>query len=106
MLRVSLVRFNQRGIRTSCDCDKRRDLYVYHDASAAESSKAATVSASHQGVPVAILILLVLTYIFLGGVVFASYHGWSFVDGVFFSFALLGTIGLVQVSKSRISNVT
>ena len=53
---------------------------------------------------------VILAYIALGAVVFATYQGWNFVDGLFFSFAVLGTIGLIDIpasssSSSRILNL-
>ena len=43
---------------------------------------------------------MILVYIALGAAVFATYQGWHFVDGLFFSFAVLGTIGLIDIPPS------
>ena len=43
---------------------------------------------------------VILSYIALGACVFATYQGWSYVDGLFFSFAVLGTIGLIDIPTS------
>ena len=40
---------------------------------------------------------VILLYIALGAAVFATYQGWNFVDGLFFSFAVLGTIGIIDI---------
>ena len=43
---------------------------------------------------------VILLYIALGAAVFATYQGWHFVDGLFFSFAVLGTIGIIDIPPS------
>ena len=47
---------------------------------------------------------VILAYIALGASVFATYQGWNFVDGLFFSFAVLGTIGLIDIPASSSSS--
>ena len=49
---------------------------------------------------------VILAYIALGAAVFATYQGWNFVDGLFFSFAVLGTIGLIDIPPSSSDNNT
>ena len=51
-------------------------------------------------VPAWILVCVILAYIGLGAAIFATYQGWTFVDGLFFSFAVLGTIGLIDIPRS------
>ena len=57
-------------------------------------------------VPAWILMGVILAYIALGAAVFATYQGWNFVDGLFFSFAVLGTIGLIDIPPSSSDNNT
>ena len=57
-------------------------------------------SAAAGRVPAWILLCVILAYIALGAAVFATYQGWNFVDGLFFSFAVLGTIGLIDIPPS------
>ena len=58
------------------------------------------ISAAAGGVPAWVLLCVILAYIALGATVFATYQGWNFVDGLFFSFAVLGTIGLIDIPPS------
>ena len=51
------------------------------------------VSGSQAGVPLLVLLSVMAGYVLFGGILFASYHNWSFVDSLFFSFATLTTIG-------------
>ena len=41
--------------------------------------------------------MLLLVYIVLGCVVFSLAHGWSILDSLFFCFAILTTIGLLEI---------
>ena len=50
-------------------------------------------SGSQAGVPLLVLLSVMAGYVLFGGILFASYHNWSFVDSLFFSFATLTTIG-------------
>ena len=78
----------------SCRCsknDKRRDMYVYDTSN----------DANNVAVPALVLVAVVIVYIVLGGLVFASYHDWSFMDSLFFSFAVIGTIGLVDFPRHK-----
>ena len=63
---------------------------------------------SGKRVPAWILLFVILAYIGFGAFVFATYQGWNFVDGLFFSFAVLGTIGLIDInpSSSPVSSTT
>ena len=63
---------------------------------------------SGKRVPAWILLFVILAYIGFGAFVFATYQGWNFVDGLFFSFAVLGTIGLIDInpSSSSVSSAT
>ena len=56
--------------------------------------------------PVWILLSVLISYIALGAAVFATYQGWTYVDSLFFSFAVLGTIGLIDIPTSTSSSIT
>lgn len=45
-------------------------------------------------VPISVTLLILSTYIILGGIIFKSLEGWSVLDGVYFCFITLSTIGL------------
>lgn len=45
-------------------------------------------------VPISITLFILSTYIILGGVIFHSIEEWSVLDGVYFCFITLSTIGL------------
>merc|ERR1719414_87519 len=62
--------------------------------------RAPNIGCASRTVPAWILIGVILVYIALGAAVFATYQGWHFVDGLFFSFAVLGTIGLIDIPPS------
>lgn len=50
-------------------------------------------NAAPPGVPVTLVLLVLLGYICLGAAVFAAWEGWSFIDGAYFCFVTLSTIG-------------
>ncbi|XP_050430530.1 potassium channel subfamily K member 18-like [Adelges cooleyi] len=45
------------------------------------------------GVPVALVLLVLVGYICVGAAVFAAWEGWTFIDGAYFCFVTLSTIG-------------
>ncbi len=45
-------------------------------------------------VPISITLLILSTYIILGGIIFRTLEEWSILDGVYFCFITLSTIGL------------
>ena len=45
-------------------------------------------------VPISITLFLLSSYILLGGLLFTTWEGWSILDGVYFCFITLSTIGL------------
>nr|CAD7203738.1 unnamed protein product [Timema douglasi] len=44
-------------------------------------------------VPVTIVLLVLVLYICLGAIVFSAWEGWTFLDGAYFCFVTLSTIG-------------
>jgi hypothetical protein len=45
-------------------------------------------------VPISITLFILLSYVIFGGVLFKTLEGWSLLDGVYFCFITLSTIGL------------
>lgn len=60
---------------------------------AAAANKRSRRNAAPPGVPVALVLLVLLGYICLGAAVFAAWEGWTFIDGAYFCFVTLSTIG-------------
>lgn len=62
-------------------------------AAAANKSAAKKRNNAPPGVPVALVLLVLVAYICLGAAVFAAWEGWTFIDGAYFCFVTLSTIG-------------
>uniref|UniRef100_A0A2S2PZE9 Potassium channel subfamily K member 3 n=1 Tax=Sipha flava TaxID=143950 RepID=A0A2S2PZE9_9HEMI len=62
-------------------------------AAAASKRTAKKRNAAPPGVPVALVLLVLVGYICLGAAVFAAWEGWTFIDGAYFCFVTLSTIG-------------
>lgn len=94
----------QQQQQRRADKDRRQaaaDHYRREVAAAAAAAAAATAAANKRsrrnaappGVPVALVLLVLLGYICLGAAVFAAWEGWTFIDGAYFCFVTLSTIG-------------
>ena len=44
-------------------------------------------------IPVTTCLLILITYIIFGAVLFAAWEGWNYMDGAYFCFTSLMTIG-------------
>lgn len=86
------------------DKDRRQtaaDRQHYHAAVAAAAAAAAAANkkpskrrnGAPPGVPVFLVLLVLVGYICLGAAVFAAWEGWTFIDGAYFCFVTLSTIG-------------
>lgn len=99
----------QQGRRSDKGHRQQTDQHYHnHEAAAAAATAAAVAAAAAAvvnkkpnkmrnaappGVPV-VLVLLVLTgYICLGAAVFSTWEGWTYIDGAYFCFVTLSTIG-------------
>lgn len=76
----------------------------YHREAAVAAAAAAALAAANKrpgnkrnyaplGVPFALVLLMLVGYICLGAVLFAAWEGWTFIDGAYFCFVTLSTIG-------------
>lgn len=102
----------QQRRRGGGDKDRRHNAaatasehYRHEMAAAAAAAAAAAVAATNSkrpnkrrngappGVPVALVLLVLAGYICLGAAVFAAWEGWTFIDGAYFCFVTLSTIG-------------
>uniref|UniRef100_T1GUZ8 Potassium channel domain-containing protein n=1 Tax=Megaselia scalaris TaxID=36166 RepID=T1GUZ8_MEGSC len=52
-----------------------------------------TATKNHENVPLVIVFLILLSYISFGTVIFAFWENWSLIDGAYFCFVTLSTIG-------------
>ncbi|KAE9544348.1 hypothetical protein AGLY_001527 [Aphis glycines] len=103
---------NRQQQRRRGDKDRRHNAaatasehYRREVAAAAAAAAAAAVAATNSkrpnkrrngappGVPVALVLLVLAGYICLGAAVFAAWEGWTFIDGAYFCFVTLSTIG-------------
>lgn len=57
-------------------------------------------------VPAPIVLLLISFYLGLGALTFAYCEGWSFLDGAYFSFVALSTIGFGDMVPGQSQNLT
>lgn len=58
-------------------------------------------------VPLSVVMLILLTYILIGGCIFSHWHpSWSFLDGCFYSFLTLSTISSSSLSPSPANSIT
>lgn len=55
-------------------------------------------------VPTSLCILLIATYIFLGAFMFGSWEGWDLLEGSYFCFITLSTIGFGDIVPGMDSN--
>lgn len=101
----------QQRRRGAADKDRRHNATAaaaaeqYHREVAAAAAAAAVAAATTSkrpnkrrngappGVPVALVLLVLAGYICLGAAVFAAWEGWTFIDGAYFCFVTLSTIG-------------
>ena len=56
--------------------------------------KVSTTDTKKVTVPISITLCLMITYLFMGGVLFKTLEGWTLLDGFYFCFITLMTIGL------------
>ncbi|XP_014085684.3 uncharacterized protein [Bactrocera oleae] len=81
-----------------CDTDATAD--ETEDDEAASNADAETEEAGAQ-VPISIVLLILICYICLGTVIFAFWENWSIVDGAYFCFVTLTTIGYGDFMPER-----
>ncbi|XP_068146608.1 AF4/FMR2 family member lilli [Drosophila tropicalis] len=61
-------------------------------------------SAERQQVPISLVLLILMCYICVGTVIFALWENWSLVDGAYFCFVTLSTIGYGDFAPTRSFN--
>lgn len=91
----------QQHQRRRAEKDRRQESVVaerYHREKAAAQAAIKRPAKSRRnaappGVPVALVLLVLTCYICLGAAVFAAWEGWTFIDGAYFCFVTLSTIG-------------
>lgn len=88
--RVPLIS-DQRGRRT--DKDRREAAAAAADNDKKKKPAARRRNGAPPGVPVALVLLVLAGYICVGAAVFAAWEGWTFIDGAYFCFVTLSTIG-------------
>ena len=52
-------------------------------------------------IPISVTLSLLTSYLILGAVLFSEWENWKFLDGAYFCFVTLATIGLGRKSSSR-----
>ena len=48
-------------------------------------------------IPISVTLSLLSSYLFLGAILFSEWENWSFLDGAYFCFVTLATIGLGEI---------
>lgn len=94
--RVPLIGSGQRqhkDRRRAAKTNDKATLALVAAAAAAAAQRPSKRNASPPGVPVALVLLVLLGYICLGAAVFSAWEGWTFIDGAYFCFVTLSTIG-------------
>lgn len=99
--RVPLIGSQRQRDRKSAASAAADHHYRLQDAAANDHTAAANKSRSSSsrrkgsppGVPVALVLLVLVGYICLGAAVFSAWEGWTFIDGAYFCFVTLSTIG-------------
>ncbi|XP_050325534.1 uncharacterized protein LOC126756492 [Bactrocera neohumeralis] len=81
-----------------CDTDATAD--EAEDDETASNAEAETEETGAQ-VPISIVLLILICYICLGTVIFAFWENWSIVDGAYFCFVTLTTIGYGDFMPER-----
>lgn len=81
----------------------------YHCASESEDCREAEDSEeegeeAERQVPISLVLLILMSYICVGTVIFALWENWSLVDGAYFCFVTLSTIGYGDFVPARSFN--
>ncbi|XP_017027701.1 uncharacterized protein [Drosophila kikkawai] len=82
----------------------------YHCASESEDCREAADDSEDEGeeaerqVPISLVLLILMCYICVGTVIFALWENWSLVDGAYFCFVTLSTIGYGDFVPARSFN--
>ncbi|XP_075167411.1 uncharacterized protein LOC142239505 [Haematobia irritans] len=66
---------------------------VSYDGSASSSGACSTSSSQLPQVPMLVVLIILIFYVSLGTVIFALWENWSLIDGAYFCFVTLTTIG-------------
>lgn len=81
-----------------CDIDATVDQAEDDEVASNADSEAEKAGAQ---VPISIVLLILICYICLGTVIFAFWENWSIVDGAYFCFVTLTTIGYGDFMPER-----
>lgn len=74
------------------------------DCREAEDSEEEDEEADGRQVPISLVLLILASYICVGTVIFALWENWSLVDGAYFCFVTLSTIGYGDFVPARSFN--
>ncbi|XP_054737961.1 uncharacterized protein LOC129244367 [Anastrepha obliqua] len=107
--RLTKLANNNKHSRRNSSCNHAADEHDYCDATASTADDAddedATSNADDDDagpqVPISIVLLILICYICLGTVIFAFWENWSIVDGAYFCFVTLATIGYGDFMPER-----
>ena len=58
-----------------------------------QNTSSSSQQANNPQVPITIILIILLTYISIGTVIFSLWENWSIIDGAYFCFVTLSTIG-------------
>ncbi|XP_016968318.1 uncharacterized protein LOC108036577 [Drosophila biarmipes] len=87
--------FVLKKLRYHCDAEDCRE---------AEDSEEEDEQAEGRQVPISLVLLILACYICVGTVIFALWENWSLVDGAYFCFVTLSTIGYGDFVPARSFN--
>ncbi len=88
---------HQHSVPSSADHNKQNDQHAAHSTAGGgggtTASEAAGEVKQQEDIPVITVLVVLFCYICLGATLFSAWENWSFLEGFYFSFITLSTIG-------------